>query len=153
MSSSTSATQAVHVSANSRGQSIALTDFGLCPERFKELADVWMAKFPQNFDLPGEGGTAVVRGCIDRAIVVPVGNVRSGKFVRPNHLHRDKLASAPGEGLVHGSKGTGSEFMADVVISPEALTSRARGRKSEYETYSSSRGQCTCLAQHRAHSR
>ena len=122
------------MSVDFKQQSAALTDFGLCPERFKQLTDVWVAKFPQNFDLPGEGGTTVVCGRIDRAIVVPVRNVRSGKLVRPNHFHCDKLAGASGEGLVHGSKGTGPEFVAHIVISPEAVTSRAGGRKPEYET-------------------
>ena len=127
------------MSVNFRGQVTALTDFGLRPERFKELADVWVTKFPQNFDLPGERGTAVVCGCIDRAIIVPVRNVRSSKLVRPNHFHRDELASTSGEGLVHGSKGASTELMADVVISPETITSRTGGRKSEHETYLPSR--------------
>lgn len=117
---------------------IALTDFSRCPKRFNELTDIWVTKFAQNIDLPGEGGTAVVCSCIDRAIPVSVRIEGRGKFVRSNHLYRDKLAGAPGEGLVHRSEGAGTEFVANIVISPEAITRRTKGRESEYETCSSS---------------
>lgn len=117
---------------------IALTDFSLRPERFDELTDVLMTKVPQNLDLPGEGGGTVVCGRVDGAIIVPVRIERSSKFVRPNHFHCDELPSAPGEGLVYCRKGASTEFVANVVISPEALTRRTRGCESEYEAYSTS---------------
>ena len=117
---------------------IALTDLGLRPERFDELTDILMTKVPQNLDLPGEGGGTVVCGCVDGAIVVPVRIERGSKFVRSNHFHRDELSSAPGESLVYCRERAGTEFVANVVMSPEALTRRTRGRESEYEAYSTS---------------
>ena len=94
-----------------------------------------MTKVPQNLDLPSEGGGTVVCGCVDRAIIVPVRVERRGKFVRPNHFHRDELSSAPGESLVNCREGASTEFVANVVVGPEAITRRTRGRESEYETY------------------
>jgi len=114
---------------------IALTDLGLRPERFDELTDILMTKVPQNLDLPSEGGGTVVGGCVDGAILVPVRIERGSKFVRSNHFHRDELSSAPRESLVYCRKGASTEFVANVVMGPETITRRTRGRESEYETY------------------
>ena len=135
MSSNTSATQRDLVSATSSKDNPLLTDFGLCPERFNELTDVRVTKIAQNLDLSSKRSTTVVCGCVDRAILVSVRVKRSGKFVGPNHLYRDELTSASGEGFVYRGKGPSTKFVANVVISPEAITSRTRGRESEYETY------------------
>jgi len=118
---------------------IALTNLGLAPERFDELTDVWMTKIPQNLNLPGEGGGTVVCGCVDGAVLVPVRFESGSEFVRPNHFDRNELTGAPGEGLVYCRKGAGTEFVANVVMSPETIARRTRGRESEYETYLTSR--------------
>ena len=114
---------------------ISLTDLGFRPECFDELTDILMTKVPQNLDLPSERGGAVVRGSVDGAILIPVWIERGSEFVRPNHLHCDELTGAPGEGLVYCRKGAGTEFVANVVMGPEALARRTRSRESKYETY------------------
>lgn len=118
---------------------VALTDLGLSPERFYELTDVWVAKLSQYLNLPGEGGSTVVCGCVDGAITVSVWIERGSKFVRSNHFDRDELSSASGESLVYCRKGAGAEFVGNIVMSPEAIARRTEGRESEYETYLASR--------------